>query len=172
MPKDTQANPQFRKEIVRISQSDSRLASTLEGRSQILFTVEKPLDRGNREPVNHTLVGIYDYDRNDSVVAVVDTDSKTVVDVQTTQAQFQLSDEERAEAEQIAGADDVVQSVLAGREMNPLTRLYFPTGSHPANHRYAIVFIRPSKSERWYAIVDLTTRSTVDIVSRRRLAGE
>jgi hypothetical protein len=169
---DTESDPQLRKEIVRISQSDSRLASTLEGRSQILFAVEKPLDRRTKEQVNQTLIGIYDYDRNDSVLAVIDTDSKTVVDVQTTPAQFQLSNEERSEAEQIAGADNVVQSFLAGRKMNPLTRLYFPTGSHPANHRYAIVFIRPSKSERWYAIVDLTTRSIVDIVSRRRLAGE
>ena len=169
---DTEPNPQLRKEIIEISDSDPRLASTLKGRSQILFAVDKPVDRGSTEHANQTLIGIYDYDRNDSVVAVVDTDAKTVIDVQTTQAQFQLSDEERAEAEQIAGEDTGVQSLLAGREMNPLTRLYFPTGNHPANHRYAIVFIRPNKSERWYAIVDLTTRSTVDIVSRRQLAGE
>jgi hypothetical protein len=169
---DTKSNPQLGKEIVEISESDPRLASTLKGRSQILFTVDKPVERRSEEQPNQTLIGIYDYDRNDSIVAVVDTDTKTVIDVQTTQAQFQLSDAERAEAEQIAGEDSVVQSLVAGREMNPLTRLYFPTGSQPANHRYAIVFIRPSKSERWYAVVDLTTRATVDIVSRRRLAGE
>lgn len=159
-------------DIVRIARTDSQLASKLDGRSQILFAVEKPVDRRDREQVNHTLVGLYDYDTNESVVAVFDTDKETVVDVRTTPAQFQLNDEERQEAERIAGEDGAVRNLLAGRDMNPLTRLYFPTGGRPANHRYAIVFIRPTKSERWYAVVDLTERSTVDVVSRRRLAGE
>ena len=56
-----------------------------------------------------------------------------MVDVRTTQVQFQLSDEERQEAERIAGQDHAVKSYLAGRSMNPLTRLYFPAGCRPLN---------------------------------------
>jgi hypothetical protein len=137
-----------------------------------LFAVEKPSERRDKDNAKQMLVGLYDYDRSESVVAVIDLDKEIVVDVRETQAQFQLSDEERREAERIAGEDSTVRDRLAGRNMNALTRLYFPTGDASQKHRHAIVFIRPSESERWFAIIDLTEGSVVDVVSRRRLAGE
>ena len=140
--------------VARIAQAHPTLAHSLRGHSQVLFS-ERRGARTRREDgdPNRVLLGVYDYERDRSVVAVVDTARKTVLAVDESDAQFQLSDEERREAEEIAAADAGVRNYLAGRAMNPLTRLYFPpTSAVSSSHRHAIVFVRPNKSERKYAI--------------------
>jgi hypothetical protein len=52
--------------------------------------------------------------------------------------------------------------------MNPLTRLYFPPQEASENallHRYAIVFLRPNNSERRYAVVDLSEKKVIDVLT-------
>ena len=158
-------------DIARIGRTHPDLADRLKGRAEILSAVKKPPSRrGSNE--GHILVSLFDHERRQSVLAVIDAEHQKVLDVRPTEIQFQLSDKEREEAERIASQDSRVRARLAGRSMNALTRLYFPVGGASSGNRHAIVFMRPSKSERWYAIVDLTARSTVDVLSRRRLAGE
>jgi hypothetical protein len=131
-------------------------------------------DRQQPEDARHVVVGLYDYEQNRSVVAVVDVKAQTVVGLEDTNVQFQLDAQERREAEELAGRDDRVIEFLHGRPMNPLTRLYFPpegSGSDPT-HRYAIVFVRPNHSERCYAVVDLSQREVHDVFELDRVRSE
>lgn len=59
-----------------------------------------------------------------------------------------------------------MKAALGGRKMNQLVRLYFPPYAHAHDppHRYAIVFLRPTKSERRYAVVDLSEQRVVDVM--------
>jgi hypothetical protein len=158
-------------DVARIGRAHPDLADRLKGRTEILSAVkEPPRRRGSNE--GHILVSLFDHQRRQSVIAVIDAEHQKVLDVRPTEIQFQLSDKERDEAERIASQDSRVLARLAGRSMNALTRLYFPMRGAAPGNRHAIVFVRPSKSERWYAIVDLTAGSTVEVLSRRRLAGE
>jgi hypothetical protein len=160
-------------DILRIAEKATRGPDAPGRRSQALFAVPGSMARGGSEDPSPVVLGVYDYDRDRSLVMLVNAQSKEVITVRETKAQFQLSDEERAEAERIAGEDPRVRAHLAGRDMNPLTRLYFPPGQDSSSgHRHAIVFLRPTRSERWYAVVDLSAGITVDVVSRRELAGE
>ena len=52
--------------------------------------------------------------------------------------------------------------------MRPLTRLYFPPGD-TTGHRFAIVFVRPSSSERLYPVVDLNEKQVVDVLDEADL---
>lgn len=93
--------------------------------------------------------------------------SGAVVSSDESSEQFQLSDEERNEAEALASEDARVREFLSGREMRPLTRLYL---KHDLlSHRQAIVFLRPSSSERAYAIVDLSARLVGEVRTRGEL---
>jgi hypothetical protein len=118
---------------------------------------------------DQVVVGVHDPDGG-SLVALVDAVKGKVVSVERTPAQFQLSEEERAEAEKLAVADSRSRGFVGRRRPNPLTRLYFPPG-RDRSHRYAIVFLRPSNTERAYAVVDLTDGRVTDVLDRRRLTG-
>lgn len=155
--------------LINVSRVYPELAAKIGGRPELLFAVENPARRGHRE--KHVIVGLYDHDRCQSLLAVMDPERQAVVEIQPAQVQFQLSEKERLQAESIASEHERVCEVLAGRPMNPLTRLYLPKGANSGN-RHAIVFLRPSSSERWFAIVDLTSKSTVKVMSRRQMAGE
>ena len=132
----------------------------------------KPQHRGERDD-DQVVVGYVDYEGNNSVVALVDAEAKKVVRVEEAPVTFQLSEEEQQEAEKLAEGDASVTDRLRGRKMNPLTRLYFPRAVAPEarSHRYAIVFLRPSDRERYYAIVDLSARKVVEVLSREALIG-
>lgn len=150
---------------LEVAKGDRRLKPLLSGRNRAVL-VEPNLHDPVRADPELVVVGLYDYAKNRSHVALVDPKAKKVVDVEETDAQFQLSHEERREAERLAAGDRRVRDFLDQRRPNPLTRLYFPPGSareQPA-HRYAIVFLRPTTSERRYAVVDLSERRVVDVL--------
>ena len=67
----------------------------------------------------------------------------------------------------MAQKDKRVIRFLKKRKPNPLTRLYFPPGATGADplHRHAIVFLRPTTSERRYAIVDLSDGDVIDVLA-------
>jgi len=140
--------------------------------ARAVLTAPKPPHRG--EPDDDQVVVAYvDYETNGSVVALVDRNAGDVVTVQEAPVAFQLSEEEQRDAEALAAGDDRVIAVLRDRSMNPLTRLYFPPSVAPAarGHRHAIVFLRPNERERHYAVVDLSAREVVDVLSREALTG-
>jgi hypothetical protein len=175
LPRDIKPLSRTRRtQVLRIARRHPELESLLKARGRALFVEPNIADRGQPEGAEQAVVGLYDYARNRSVVALVDPKRGEVVSVEETPAQFQLSQEERAEAEQLAGADDRVREFLAGRRMNPLTRLYFPpqAGGHDPAHRYAIVFLRPNNQERRYAVVDLSESAVVDVLHPDALTSE
>jgi hypothetical protein len=136
-----------------------------------VLTKPKPQHRG--EPDGGQVVVYVDYEDNKSVVALVDVNAGNVVTVEEAPVVFQLSEEEQREAEALAAGDARVTAMLRGRPMNPLTRLYFPrrVASEARAHRYAIIFLRPSERERHYAVIDLSAREVVDVLSRDALTG-
>jgi hypothetical protein len=149
------------------------IQSLVKSRHRVILVQPNTADRGQPDGPNQAVVGLYDYERDRSVIAVVDVRENKVVAVADAVTQFQLSEEERQEAEALAAEDPGVNAFLNGRGMNPLTRLYFPPGAalqQPA-HRYAIVFLRPDSSERHYAVVDLSARRVVEVLTRRDLTG-
>ena len=117
---------------------------------------------------------MYDYEHNRSVVAVVDLKTQAVVSMDLTDIQYQLDDEEREEANELAAADSRVKEFLNDRPMNPLTRLYFPPEGRAADptHRHAIVFLRPNNRERRYAVVDLSQRAVIQVFGLEQVASE
>jgi len=167
-------SPTKREEVLRVARRHTELASLLEDRGRALFVEPNIADRGQPEEADQAVVGFYDYGRNRSLLALVDSSRGEVISVQEAPAQFQLSQEEREEAEQLAGEDDRVREFLGGRTMNPLTRLYFPpeAGRHDPVHRYAIVFVRPDNHGRRYAIVDLSERGVADVLTPQALTAD
>jgi hypothetical protein len=154
-----------RRRVLRTAHEHKTLGPVLDGRGRVLL-VEPHLARGAAE--EQAVVGVYDYERDRTLVAIIDSGGK-VITVEELPVQLQLSDDERAEAESLASADPHVRAFLRRRRMNPLTRLYFPpTG--PA-HRYAVVFLRPSSSERAYAVVDLSEGRVTEVLDREEFAG-
>jgi hypothetical protein len=156
---------QRQKAIDAVAQHDE-LADLLERKHRVVFVEPNLSGRGEQAGPNRAVVGFYDYENDRSVVALVDPDAGDVLRIDETPARFQLNADEREFAEELAHEDDRVSGFLGGRQMNPLTRLYFPpAGSdREAGHRYAIVFLRPSNAERRYAVVDLTTEDVVDLL--------
>jgi hypothetical protein len=150
----------------QVVESDDAVKRLAPGKSRVVATHFLPPRRRGRRGGRHAVVGLYDYTHGRSVVAVVDLETGRVTDVTETAGQFQLNQEEREEAERLAGEDPRVQDFLAGRAMNPLTRLYFPGALPPGDrqHRFAIVFLRPSNRERRYAVVDLSEGAAVDVI--------
>jgi len=120
------------------------------------------------------VVGIHDYRRNRSMAVVVDLDAGKGIAAAETPARFQLSESEIRAAERLAGRDPSVRSFLRGRPMDPLTRLYFPPAGrgHDRGHRFAIVFLRPTKSERRYAVVDLSIGAVTEVLGPEHLRKE
>jgi hypothetical protein len=146
-----------------------KLKDSLRGRSKVLFVEPNLTGRGDEHPAQ-AVVGLQDYRTNRSIVAVVDTEAKQVVGVEELRGQLQLSDEERREANALAVKDKRVHDFLAGRDLNALTRLYFPPAGDES-HRYAIVFARPDTSQRRYAVIDLTERKVVDVLENLATRG-
>lgn len=149
-------------EAIRLARGNATLGRVLEGGGDIVL-VEPERGRGKGDRV---VVGVHDHQGARSLVALVDRDG--VVGVHETPARFQLSEQERALAEKLAAADGRAKSFLRRRRMNPLTRLYFPPGD-TSGHRYAIVFLRPTSSERRYVVVDLTDGRVVDVLDEADL---
>jgi hypothetical protein len=137
----------------------------LEGRHSVAFVAPNIKDRRAPEASDQVVVGVYDYEGDRSLVAVVDLGTQDVVATEELALQFQLSPDERREAEELAGQDSRVESFLGDRDMNPLTRLFFPRAGAAGQraHRHAIVFLRPDDTERRYAVVDLSARAVVDV---------
>ncbi len=152
---------------LRLAGEHRRVKTLATGRSRAVLVRPLTRDRGQREERRRSLVGMYDYSVDRSIVAVVDLKSERVLSVEETPVQFQLAPEERKEAEELAARHDRVKEFLDGRDMNPLTRLYFPaSGSEETRkHRFAIVFLRPTNAERRYAVVDLSAREVTDVLS-------
>jgi hypothetical protein len=136
-------------------------------RARIVLLRPKPSHRG--EPEGTQLVaGIYDYDDNRSFIALVDTRAKRAIHVERPPASFQLSDDERKEAETLAAKDARVRQFVGRRKVNPLTRLYFPPLAEGSG-RFAIVFIRPSVNARRYAVIDLSAQRVAAVLTREEL---
>jgi hypothetical protein len=149
-------------EAIRLARRNATLGRVLEGGGDIVL-VEPERGRGKGDRV---IVGVHDHQGARSLVALVDRDG--VVGVHETPARFQLSEQERTLAEKLAAADGRAKSFLRRRRMNPLTRLYFPPGDN-SGHRYAIVFLRPTSSDRRYVVVDLTDARVVDVLDEADL---
>jgi len=155
-----------RAEILRIARTDPQLDLLLRDSRARLVVEPNFTDRHAPEDDDEVVLALYDYARRRSVVAVIDRSRGRVASVETTPVHFQLSEAEQREAEQLAADDVRVRRFLRRRAPNPLTRLYFPptaTGAD-ATHRHAIVFLRPSTTERRYAVVDLTAQRVLDVL--------
>ncbi len=157
-----QRKPPTKAEAVRLARADSTLSAVLESGGEVVV-VEPERGRGAGD---RTIVGVHDHARGRTLVALVGP--KGVVGVHETPATFQLSDRERKKAEDLAAADERTKAFLRRRKMDPLTRLYFPPGDTSA-HRHAIVFLRPTSSERRYVVVDLTDAQVVDVLNEADL---
>ena len=156
-----------------IARSHPSVDALRKRRSRAVLVKPKPPHRSEGEDDTQVVVAFFDYDDNKSLVALVDADAKTVLAIEEVPVSFQLSEEEQREAEMLAASDGRVKERLGRRDMNPLTRLFFPNQVAPGAraHRYAIVFIRPSERERFYAVVDLSARVIVDVLTRHQLTG-
>jgi hypothetical protein len=154
-----------RDEIVELVRGHDRLGRVLAGRGRTIAVEPQFAARADEE--GKAFVAVYDYDNDRTLVAGVDPDAGKVLSVDESPAQFQLSDEERAEAERLALGEPQAREFLAGRDPDPLTRLYFPP--HAPAHRYAIVFLRPDSSQRAYVVVDLSEQRVVEVRTRDEL---
>jgi hypothetical protein len=154
--------PPTKAQVMRLARGDATVGPVLEAGGDVVL-VEPERGRGKGDRV---IVGVHDHESGRSLVALVEP--KRVVGVHETPARFQLSAQERATAERLAAADERAKSFLRRRRINPLTRLYFPPGDR-SGHRHAIVFLRPSSSERRYVVVDLTDARVVDILDEADL---
>ena len=154
--------PPTKTEAIRLARADPTLGRVLESGGEVV--VVEP-ERGRRA-ADRTVIGIHDPQSGRSHVALVDPNG--VVGVHQTPATFQLSEQERKTAERLAAADERSKSFLRRRRMNPLTRLYFPPGD-TSGHRHAIVFLRPTSSERRYVVVDLTDKKVLDVLDEADL---
>jgi hypothetical protein len=150
---------------VRIAKGDRRLKPLLRGRHRAVL-IEPNLHDPKRPGADDVVVGLVDYQKGRSIVALVDVAAKRVVGIEETDAQFQLSDEEQGVAQDLAAKDSRVRTFAGRRRTNPLTRLYFPANAtrRESLHRFAIVFLRPTTSERRYAVVDLSDRKVVRVL--------
>jgi hypothetical protein len=156
---------------VRLSSEDERLREVVGARSRTVLVQPTTIDRKEPDDARQAVVGFYNYDTNRSLVAVVDLGAQEVRAVEETPVQFQLSPEEKQEAEELVTGDQRAGDFLAGRDMNPLTRLFFPSYARKDDppHRYAVVFLLPSDTERRFAVVDLSDRQVVDFFGPERL---
>jgi hypothetical protein len=161
-PKPFSASERAR--VVGIVRKHSQLGPLIKGHARIVLAEPHMASTTPSEAI----VAVYDYDKNRTLVAHVNSKGR-ITSLDETPTQFQLSDEEEKEAEALARADKRVKGFLGRRPMNPLTRLYFhPNG---LRHRHAIVFLRPNTSERNYAIVDLSDRRVVEVLSLTDFTG-
>jgi hypothetical protein len=159
-----------REQVLAVAREHAKLKALFGGRNKVVFVEPNLTGRGKGEHPGQAVVGFHDYRRGRSVVALVDPQAGKVVGIEESPAHLQLSAEERKEANELAGKDTRVRDFLAGRALDPLTRLYFPPGGDES-HRHAIVFVRPNRSERRYAVVDLTARKVIDVLEELATRG-
>ena len=153
--------------VLQAAAADQRIKKVAAGRhARVLVGA---IERGRRtaDRKREAVVGYFDYAAGKSVAAVVDLDTKAVVEVDESSVQLQLSADEAREAERLAAAEPAIKELVGTRKLDPLTRLYFPAwaGRDDPPHRYAVVFARPSNHERRYAIVDLTVGKVAEVLS-------
>jgi hypothetical protein len=150
---------------LQIARGDRRLKRLLSARYRVVL-IEPNLHDLKRPGAEDVVLGLVDYKEGRSILALIDLDGKKVVGVEETDAQFQLSDNEQREAEELAAKDTRVRAFVGRRRVNPLTRLYFPPNVpvRARSHRFAIVFLRPTASERRYAVIDLSDRTVVQVL--------
>jgi len=155
------------RDVLDAAVADTRIKKVVSGRHARVLVGAIDAGRRDSADTHHAVAGFYDYTTGKSVAAVIDLDSMSVVDVQETSVQPQLSSTEASEAERLAASHPMVKELLKGRALNPLTRLYFPAWAERNDppHRYAVVFARPSKHERMYAIVDLTDEAIAEVLT-------
>ncbi len=153
-----------RARIVKTVRNHRDLGPLIKGRARIILAEPHLASTTTGE----SIVAVYDYDKDRTLVAHLNKRGE-ITSVDEAPAQFQLSDEEENEAESLARADKRAKRFLGRRAVNPLTRLYFPPGE--SRHRHAIVFLRPNTSERNYAVVDLSARRVVEVLSLKDFAG-
>ena len=155
------------RDLLAVANADKRMKGFLTGRNAQLLIGPVDRDRRGSTDSRHAVVGFYNYALGRSMAAVVDLKSKEVVEVDESPVQLQLSADEASEAERLARTHPAIKESLGGRRLNPLTRLYFPAWAerYDPPHRYAVVFARPSKHERRYAIVDLTEQKVVEVLT-------
>jgi len=159
---------------LRAARKHRKVQSYLKGRNRAVLINPNITDRRQPKGSEQAVVGLYDYSNNKSLVALVDVKTEKVIAAEETPVQFQLDADEQKEAERLASKDSRVKDFLGRRRMNPLTRLYFPptAAKDDPPHRYAIVFIRPSNSERRFAVVDLSEEAVVDFLDPRDTARQ
>jgi hypothetical protein len=152
---------------VRLASDNQQVRELVGERSRTVLAEPAVKDRRQPDEDRDAVVGFYSYERGQSVVALVDLNTQEVHAVEAVPVQFQLSQEEKREAEELAAGNQRVRDFLGDRDMNPLTRLFFPAtaAKDTPPHRYAVVFLRPSANDRRFAVVDLTDRQVVDLVS-------
>lgn len=153
-----------RASLVNIVRNHRELGPLIKGHARVVLA--EPHIAGKTP--GEAIVAVYDYDKDRTLVAHVSSKGR-ITSLEEAPAPFQLSDEEEREAESLARVDKRVKSFLGRRPMNPLTRLYSPAKA--SRHRHAVVFLRPNTSERNYAIVDLSDRRVVEVLSLADFAG-
>jgi Cu2+-containing amine oxidase len=138
----------------------SKVKPFLTGRTRPVLFETEITNRFQKKDSKQAVIGLYNYDTNKSMVALIDLKNDSVIDANETLIQFQLNSEEEKEAEDLVSKDHRIKDFLKGRKMNPLVRLYFPNDAikHNPPHRYALVFVRPSNTERKFAAVDLSEK--------------
>src|SRR5687767_9960995 len=83
--------------ILTIARKHPKLESLLKGGNKPVSVQPNITDRGQPDGAKQTVVSFYDHERHRSVVALVDPKRDTVLAVEETSAQFQLSEEEQKE---------------------------------------------------------------------------
>jgi Cu2+-containing amine oxidase len=157
--------------ILEKTVSDSKIKRFLKGRNREVLVETETNDRLQKKGSKHAVVGLYNYEVNKTITALVDLKTKKIIDVDEAQIQYQLHPEEEREAEHIVSKEVKIKEFLRGRKMNSLVRLYFPNDAakHNPPHRYAIVFIRPSNTERKFAVVDLSEQKITKLLGINEL---
>lgn len=165
MSRDKADSSRSRSKALKMLSKHPLVKPFLIGRNRNLLFETDINSRSQAQPSNQALVGLHNYKIGKTIIALVDLSKENVIDVKESPVHFQLHSEEEVEAENLVSKDKRVKTFLKRRKMNPLTRLYFPptADKDTPQHRYAIVFLRPTNNERKYAVVDLTIQSVVDV---------
>ena len=153
--------PPTEAQAVRFARDHASLGPMLkDGGHVVLVEPERGRGKGDR-----LILAVRNQTGSRTLVAVADRDG--IVGVHETPASFQLTDKERELAESLAAGDPRIKSFLRRRALNPLTRLYFPPGR--PDRRHAIVFARPTSTERRYAVIDLADEGVIDVLTESDL---
>ena len=151
-------------QVIRLARDHPELGPILKDGGHVVLA--EP-DRG-RGASDRLVLGVRDRSGSRNLVAVADRNG--IRSVHDTPARFQLSDDERKVAEQIAASDARIKSFIRRRPLDPLTRLYFPPGR--GDHRHAIVFARPTSTRRRYAVIDLAEERVIDVLDESDLTRQ